>query len=244
MEILLPALVLVLFVLLALVLVAPGLVVVFALALPVAAMIGLVRLLRPQPRRAEPAIDRTARATLNGAGATSHVGIGAVPDRLLRETPHPQYQSRRQGGLAPTVHLTPVKLQAIASEFRSDEALFAFDRDLTVVSWNKGAAELTGIPAEEALGRHCWELLGGVDAAGNPVCHAGCQGAQLASQGSPINGQPLLIKTATGDRRAAWLSTIAVRGGDEPLTMHLLRNGPEVEEESGQPKREPIAAVN
>jgi len=230
MEILLSALVLALLVLLGLVLVAPGLVVVFALALPIGAMVLLVRLLHPRVRLAEPAIGRTARATSNGAraSATSAVGIGVVPDRLLR-----------QNGVAAGPHRTPSPLQALAGEFRSGEVLFAFDRNLTVVSWNKGVAELTGIPVEKALGRHCWELLAGVDARGNLVCHAGCPGARLAAQGTPGNGQPLLIKTVTGARQAAWLSTIAVRGGDEPLSLHLLRNEPEIAEKNRQPKQEP-----
>lgn len=230
MEILLPGLVLILVCLFLLVLIAPGLVVVFALALPVGAVVLLARLLHPRLSHAEPAIDRTARAR-----PTVHAPPRPVPSASASSP----IASLRQDRVAPRPHLTPSPLQTLASAFRSGEALFAFDRNLTVVSWNKGAAELTGIPVEKALGRHCWELLGGVDAHGNLVCHAGCPGARLASQGTPVNGQPLLIKTATGDRRAAWLSTIAVRGGDEPLTLHLLRDEPEITAENRQPKREP-----
>jgi DNA-binding CsgD family transcriptional regulator len=114
--------------------------------------------------------------------------------------------------------------------FRSGDALFAFDADLVVRSWNAEAARLTGIPAEEAIGRTCWDLLGGVDERGALLCHAGCSGARLARDGWPVPCRRLTIRTAAG-RKRVWLSTIAVRPGvGDPLTLHLLRNGDGVEE--------------
>jgi PAS domain-containing protein len=242
MELLVSGLAFVLFLLAVLVLAAPALAVVIALALPVGAVVLLARLINPPLRRAEPAFAPTARATLGGARATGGVGMGVVPDRLRRATPSPQARPGRRGSVAPRPHRTANPLRAMASQFRSGEALFAFDRDLTVVSWNKGVEELTGIPVEEALGRPCWELLRGVDASGNLVCNAGCPGARLASLGSPVKGQRLLIKTAAGTRRAAWLSTIAVPG-DESLTLHLLRNGAEIAEEEGGNRNQSAVAV-
>jgi PAS domain S-box-containing protein len=44
--------------------------------------------------------------------------------------------------------------------FRSGDALFAFDADLTIVSWNRAAEELTAVSANEAVGRSCWECAG------------------------------------------------------------------------------------
>lgn len=227
MEILLPALILALIILALLVLAAPALALVLALVLPVAAVVGLARLIRAGRRPAQPTISRPPRAPYPARLAAVPVAAEPVPSR--------QRAPSRQPALA--------RLRAVAREFRSDEALFAFDRNLAVVSWNEGAAKLTGIPAEAALGRPCWELLGGVDADGNRVCHAGCAGARLASRGSPVENQRLLIRTATGDRRATWLSTIAVRGGDEPLTLHLLRDEPKVAEENAEPTHDIVATA-
>jgi PAS domain S-box-containing protein len=70
--------------------------------------------------------------------------------------------------------------------FRSGDALFAFDPDLTIVSWNLAAEELTGVPADEAVGRRCWDLLGGHDERGDLVCHPGCSTARLAREGWPV----------------------------------------------------------
>ena len=114
-------------------------------------------------------------------------------------------------------------------EFRSGDALFVFDAERTIVSWNRAAEELTGIPASDAVGKPCWEVVGGVDERGSLVCHPGCSGSRLAGEGWPVKCQRLLVKTASGNRRGVWVSTIAVRDGDQPLYLHLLRNGEEVD---------------
>ena len=116
----------------------------------------------------------------------------------------------------------------MAPDFRSGDALFTFDCDLTIVSWNSAAEELTGIPAPDAVGKPCWEVVGGIDERGSLVCHAGCSGARLAGQGWPVRCQRLLVKARDRARKAVTISTIAVRDGGEPVYVHVLRNGPEV----------------
>ena len=113
----------------------------------------------------------------------------------------------------------------VDAEFRSGDALVAFDGDLRVVAWNAAAEELTGLPAEDVIGRPCWDVLCGVDARGALVCHKGCSGARLMRQGWPVAAQELLIKTTDG-RRNVMVSTISVRSNsDDPLYLHVLRNG-------------------
>ncbi len=121
-------------------------------------------------------------------------------------------------------------------DFRSGDALFTFGADLTILTWNSGAEELTGISAEEAVGRRCWEVLGGTDERGALVCHAGCSNARLAAEGWPVCGHRLTIKTSTGHRPVT-LSTITLRRDGDPVILHLLQNGPDepVERESRPP---------
>lgn len=45
--------------------------------------------------------------------------------------------------------------------FRSGDALMAFAPDMSIDTWNEELESLTGIPAAEAIGRPCWEVLGG-----------------------------------------------------------------------------------
>ena len=126
----------------------------------------------------------------------------------------------------------------MASDFRSGDALFGLGRDLRILFWNAAAEELTGIPTDDAVGRPCWDVLGGIDGKGDLVCHAGCSSARLALKGWPVSPQQLNVKTSRG-RRPVTLSTIAVRNSDEPVILHLLRNGEELPSENEPPLREP-----
>ena len=105
--------------------------------------------------------------------------------------------------------------------FRSGDALFAFDSDLTIVSWNRAAEELTGVPADEAVGRSCWEVIAGHGEDGAHVCHRGCSTARLAREGWPVPCQLLEIK-ARGRERRVELATLAFDDGERRLLLHLM----------------------
>ena len=123
----------------------------------------------------------------------------------------------------------------MAEEIRSGDAVFSFDEDMTVLSWNRAAEALTGNTAEEMVGRPCWEALGGLDAHGGVFCHADCSVARHAAQGWQVAPHRLSIRTQSS-RRAATVSTIALGNGrSRPLFLHLLRNGPE--ESPAEPAR-------
>jgi PAS domain S-box-containing protein len=107
------------------------------------------------------------------------------------------------------------------TSFRSGDALFTFDSDLTIVSWNPAAEELTGVPADEAVGRHCWDVIGGHDEGGTQVCHQGCSTARLAREGWPVPRQILHIKARGGERKVD-VSTVAVDDGERRLLVHLM----------------------
>lgn len=109
-------------------------------------------------------------------------------------------------------------------DVRSGEAMMAFDNDLRVVSWNEAAVALTGVPEDEAIGRYCWDVLRAADEQHALVCHAGCSYARLAREGWPVPTRKLWIKT-NGEKRLVSVATVAVRGGEEPLFLHLMRNG-------------------
>jgi DNA-binding CsgD family transcriptional regulator len=104
---------------------------------------------------------------------------------------------------------------------RSGDALFAFRPDLTISSWNTTAEELTGIPADEAVGRPCWEVLRGHDTRGNLVCHRGCSVARLARDNWSVRCQALVVETPKG-RRTVNVSTIALDDGDAREFLHVL----------------------
>jgi DNA-binding CsgD family transcriptional regulator len=108
-----------------------------------------------------------------------------------------------------------------AATFRSGDALVAFDSDLTIVSWNGAAEELTGISANEAVGRPCWEVLGGEDDGGDLVCHPGCSIARLVRENWPVPCHSLLIEGREG-KQCVHISTIAVDDDGSGLFLHIL----------------------
>jgi len=105
---------------------------------------------------------------------------------------------------------------------RSGDAVFCFDRELTVRAWNHQAELLTGKTAESVIGRPCWEALGAIDENGALVCHAGCSCARLAREGWPVPRKTLLVKAADQSRRSLSVSTICLADENEELLFHLL----------------------
>jgi DNA-binding CsgD family transcriptional regulator len=115
--------------------------------------------------------------------------------------------------------------------FRSGEALMAFGPDLRVDTWNDELESLTGIPAAEAIGRPCWEVLGGLDERGAVICHRGCSAARLAREGWPVPSRRILIRTAEG-RKLVTMSTIsAVNANRSAVGLHLFRATADVQSE-------------
>lgn len=85
--------------------------------------------------------------------------------------------------------------------FHSGAALFTFDATRRIRSWNKAAEEITGIGADEMVGRYCWEALCAHDEAGGLVCHSGCSFHRLLQERWPVSPPTLVIRTSTGTRR-------------------------------------------
>jgi len=107
--------------------------------------------------------------------------------------------------------------------FTSGQPLVTCDGDLRVVGWNAAAEELTGIPAREAVGRGCWEVVDAVDQAGAAVCRPGCLHGRLARAGCAVGGREALVP-GPGGRRRVLLSTVTLKaGGGRLVILHLLQ---------------------
>jgi PAS domain S-box-containing protein len=113
----------------------------------------------------------------------------------------------------------------LAPDFASAAALFVFDQNLRIVSWNDGAERLTGIPTGEAVGRACWEVIAGHDDNGDLVCHSGCSRARLVREGRCVSTMDLHARARDGRRRLSF-DTVTARSDAGPLFLHLLRDAP------------------
>jgi PAS domain S-box-containing protein len=114
--------------------------------------------------------------------------------------------------------------------FASAAALVVFDRDLSIVSWNEGAERLTGIPADEAVGRPCWEVIAAHDDRGDLVCHKDCSRARLVREGRCVPTAALHVRTRDGQssnaRRRLSVETISTSTESARLFLHVMRDAP------------------
>ena len=118
-------------------------------------------------------------------------------------------------------------------ELLAGEPLFAFDGELRVLGWYRGAEELTGISSAAATGRPCWELLCSFAEDSGHTCGPDCSYPRLAREGLPL--PPLGLRVGT---RSGLLGTIAVRRGDHPVLLHIL--GRDRKPAAPQPLREQL----
>ncbi len=66
------------------------------------------------------------------------------------------------------------------------DGVYVVDRNRLITYWNPGATALTGYPAEEVVGRFCFDnILQHVDAGGKNLCRSGCPLAATIADGEP-----------------------------------------------------------
>ncbi len=89
----------------------------------------------------------------------------------LRITPTPRRDNGAITGMDGWSRHSPELLEVLAS---GHPPAFATDSRERVVFWNRGAAAVLGRRAEDAIGRHCYEVLCGRDVWGNQFCSPTC----------------------------------------------------------------------
>lgn len=104
--------------------------------------------------------------------------------------------------------------------------LFQTTRSGRIVEWNHAAEELSGIPAAEAVGQDCWQVIRGRDAAGGLVCHRGCSVVRLAREGWPTRCADLHVRMPSGVERVT-MSTIVVGAGGDTVVLHPMQSAVE-----------------
>jgi PAS domain S-box-containing protein len=107
-------------------------------------------------------------------------------------------------------------------ESTSDSA-FAVDSQGLVVAWNRAAAELFNVPAEEAIGKPCGQILQGLDECG-PVCSPDCTIQQSVRRHHPVGNFDLRVKT--GETRQWCNISVLITGQAttiSPYSIHIIR---------------------
>lgn len=86
-----------------------------------------------------------------------------------------------------------------------EDGVFTVDLGWRVVSFNKGAERITGIPREDAIGRLCYEVFRA------NVCETGCVLRQTMKTGRPIRNMPIYIVRADNKRMPISVTTTVLK---------------------------------
>ena len=88
------------------------------------------------------------------------------------------------------------------------DGVFTVDLDWRVVTLNRAAQDITGISAEDAVGRYCWEVLKA------SVCESDCPLRHTMETGKPVINKALYIVNSRGERVPVSISTALLRDED------------------------------
>ncbi len=117
--------------------------------------------------------------------------------------------------------MRPEEIKKMA-ESTSDPA-FVIDGEGLIVAWNRAAEALFALPASEAIGRPCGEIVEGTDECGS-VCSQDCTVRQAVAKRHPVSSFDLQVETANGKQ---WCNTsvlVAENGSStNPFAVHIIR---------------------
>ncbi len=108
------------------------------------------------------------------------------------------------------------------------EASFALDENQRILSWNRGAERLLGYPADDVVGKSCYEVLRGRDIFGNCYCEANCPLVKMARQGEPLHCLQLDVVNASNECQRIAVLPLVIPGpcSSEFTILQILTPGP------------------
>ena len=95
------------------------------------------------------------------------------------------------------------------------DAVYTVDRNRVILSWNNGAAEITGYGVQDALGKTCSEILAHQDESGHLLCETvNCPLSIVWGASVPAKIEKVLSRTKCGRLVPVSLSVSAIVDGD------------------------------
>jgi PAS domain S-box-containing protein len=124
-------------------------------------------------------------------------------------------------------HEEPVELPRaleILLQARTADAVLVVDPDYHIVHWDAKAESLTGLLAEETIGKPCHEVLRGECEGGSSFCDSQCPVMRLVQTGRTTPAYDMLISTRWGQKKWVGVSTLSVETEEGTYIVHLLRD--------------------
>ena len=85
------------------------------------------------------------------------------------------------------------------------EGVFTVDKEWRITSFNQAAEKIIGLPREEALGQHCWNVFRA------NICQTECALRQTMDTGQPIVNKAVMVVNRKGEKIPIRISTAVLR---------------------------------
>jgi PAS domain S-box-containing protein len=132
-------------------------------------------------------------------------------------------EARSKEGVPRTAEVLPLAVECLISA-RTADAVFVVDSSYRIVHWDPRAEMLTGLLAEEMVGRPCYQALRGECEGGGRLCARGCPVMALSRAGHAIPSYDMRIETRMAGKRWVNVSVLSIDSEDGPYLVHLLRD--------------------
>ena len=121
-----------------------------------------------------------------------------------------------------TVQL-PQTIQRII-EARTGDAVFVVAPDYRIAYWDSRSEFFTGIRAEEAIGKRCYDVILGEREGGERFCSWGCSVMRMSQEGRAVTSYDMQIHSPSGGKRWVNVSTLSLESEDGVYVVHLMRD--------------------
>lgn len=99
-------------------------------------------------------------------------------------------------------NVTDIILESIS------DGVFTVDHEWRIMSFNRAAEKITGIPRKEAIGRHCWEVFR------SNMCEDDCALKRTMKEGTALTNTSTYIVNSAKKRIPISVSTAPLKSGD------------------------------
>ena len=108
---------------------------------------------------------------------------------------------------------------------QSDTPALAIDIGGHIVFWNRAAERLLGRPANQVLGRRCYDVLGGKDVFGNRFCHENCSVIEMSRRSEPVRGFEMVLGSSPKHEQALNVNILRIPGERPELAtlVHIFQ---------------------
>jgi len=105
------------------------------------------------------------------------------------------------------------------------KAVVAVDSTQTIIVWSRGTEALLGRAAADAVGRKCYDVIGGRLPSGKRLCRADCSVRRRARRMNSLRDFDIVVRHATGRHLVLAVSSVAIQaehGGC--CTVHFVQH--------------------